>query len=83
MAPKTANNIGLTVYILKAKCGLSNSKLQPHWITIPKDKEFGCLNKTSNEIDKIRTTDKGSCGISGMCYPLSHEQKVSGQLQAS
>lgn len=66
------------VFLYVALIGLLVAFFQPAWLVIPNETKFGCLNTTENVVQELDTTAQGSCGFSGMCYPMDHVKKVEG-----
>lgn len=64
------------VVLYVALIGLLVAYFQPYWVVVPANKEFGCLNNSTKEVEKLTTTSNGACGFSGMCYPMQHDRKV-------
>jgi len=64
------------IFLYVALIGLLVAFFQPVWLVIPNETKFGCLNTTEDIVQELETTDKGSCGFSGMCYPMDHVKKV-------
>lgn len=71
-------SIVVCIFLYISLVGLLVAFFQPYWLVVPNQSEFACLNQTQNSsgtIDMLTTNDQGSCGLSGMCYPISHTAK--------
>jgi len=64
------------IVLYVALIGLLVAYFQPYWLIVPSNSEFGCLSTSSNEIERLNSTDSGACGLSGMCYPMAHTDKL-------
>lgn len=65
------------IVLYVALIGLLVAYFQPYWLVIPNESSFGCLDEESNQVERLTATDKGACGLSGMCYPMTHIDKIS------
>jgi len=63
------------ILLYVALIGLLIAFFQPAWIVIPNETKYDCMNPNRNTTRVLTTTDKGSCGFSGMCYPMDHVEK--------